>query len=82
MSLRKFAALTSEIESVGPRHVEELSCGLVGRVWDHLTPISIQLGSCQNETESLQVIQSEESLGDTEQKEFRSKQIYHSEVDC
>ena len=49
---------------------------------DYLTPTIIQLGSCQNETESLQVIQSEESLGDTEQNEFRSKQIYHSEVDC
>ena len=47
-----------------------------------LTPTIIQLGSCQTETESLQVIQSEESLGDAEHNEFRSKQIYHSEVDC
>ena len=46
------------------------------------TPTIIQLGSCQTETASLQVIQSEESLGDTEQNEFRSKQIYRSVVDC
>ena len=47
-----------------------------------LTPTIIQLGSCQPETESLQVIQFEENLGDTEQNELRSKQIYHSGVDC
>ena len=56
--------------------------GVVAGFGITLTPTIIQLGSCQTETESLQVIQYEENLGDTEQNELRSKQIYHSGVDC